>query len=91
MSRGTLRTVKPGFVVAQVAAVQVTAFINNTYHSLVHYEGRGPGVPGAAVDARPSDAINLALRFGAPVYVAKKVCALSPTSEALTYLHMFPN
>ena len=28
------------------------------------------------MDARPSDAINLALRFGAPVYVNKEVHAL---------------
>ena len=57
---------------AQVTAVQVTAFINNTYHSLVQYESRAPGAPLVAVDSRPSDAINLALRFGAPVYVHKK-------------------
>jgi len=50
----------------------VTAFINNTYHSLVQYESRAPGAPLVAVDSRPSDAINLALRFGAPVYVHKK-------------------
>ena len=59
----------------QVAAVQVTAFINNTYHSLVQYEPRAPGAPLVAVDSRPSDAINLALRFGAPVYVHKKARA----------------
>ena len=61
----------------------VSAFINNTYHALVHYEGRDLGVAPVAVggigyravDARPSDAINLALRMGAPVYVAKKVRA----------------
>ena len=54
----------------------VTAFVSNTFHALVHYEGRAPGSPPIAVDARPSDAINLALRCGAPVYVAKAVRVL---------------
>ena len=26
------------------------------------------------IDARPSDAINMAVRYNAPVYVAKQVC-----------------
>ena len=52
----------------------------NTYHARVHY-APGPSyraVAGALpeemnVDARPSDAINLALRFDAPIYISKEV------------------
>ncbi len=74
----------------QVAAVQVTAFINNTYHSLVQYESRAPGAPLVAVDSRPSDAINLAMRFGAPIYVHKKASCplhLFPSSQPGTLRH----
>lgn len=66
----------------QVTKVRVTALVGNTYHARVHY-APGPGfraVAGAVpeeldVDARPSDAINLAIRFNAPIYVSKGVAA----------------
>lgn len=53
----------------------VTSFVSNTYHALVHFEGGDGGGISAQVDSRPSDAINLALRSGAPVYVSNKVCS----------------
>lgn len=72
----------------RVSKVRITALVGNTYHARVHM-GRTRGklssgsktgdtsVPGNEVDidARPSDAINLALRFGAPIYVNKEVAA----------------
>ncbi|EFN60008.1 hypothetical protein CHLNCDRAFT_133176 [Chlorella variabilis] len=68
----------------RVTKVRITALVGNTYHARVHYaRGRGPGKAeaGAAmpaevdVDARPSDAVNLAVRFGAAIYVNKEVAA----------------
>ena len=66
--------------ILQVTKVQVTKLVANTYHARVHY-APGPSyraVAGALpeemdVDARPSDAINLALRFDAPIYISKEV------------------
>ncbi|CAD7697322.1 unnamed protein product [Ostreobium quekettii] len=60
----------------QVTKVRVTALVGNTYHARVHYSRASEN--GAAgnevdVDARPSDAINLAVRFDAPVFVNKGV------------------
>ena len=56
----------------QVTKVCVTALINNTYHAQVHYSREG-STDDLVVDSRPSDALNLAVRFGAPVYVNKVV------------------
>lgn len=66
----------------QVTKVRVTKLVSNTYHARVHY-APGPGFAAAAgvlpeeldVDARPSDAINLAVRFDAPIYISKEVCS----------------
>jgi bifunctional DNase/RNase len=52
--------------------VRVTDIIANTYYARVHV-ARAGGEGEVDVDARPSDAINLAVRFGAPVYIAKKI------------------
>ncbi len=52
----------------------VTALVNRTYHARVHYAGASGNAAGEMdIDARPSDAINLGLRFGAPIYVARSV------------------
>ncbi len=62
----------------QVTKVCVTELRNRTYHARIHYAaatGSGGGASGGEIDidARPSDAINLGMRFGAPIYVARKV------------------
>jgi bifunctional DNase/RNase len=64
----------------RVTKVCVTELRNRTYHARIHYAaapGAGPGAVGGEIniDARPSDAINLSIRFGAPIYVARKVAA----------------
>lgn len=69
----------PGLPHWQVTKVRVTKLVSNTYHARVHY-APGPGFRAAAgalpeeldVDARPSDAINLAVRFDAPIYISKE-------------------
>jgi bifunctional DNase/RNase len=54
--------------------VRVTDIIANTYYARVHVARSGdPPTEEVDVDARPSDAINLAVRFGAPVYISKKI------------------
>jgi len=53
--------------------VRVTEIIANTYYARVHVSRAGDPPHEVDVDARPSDAINLAVRFGAPVYISKKI------------------
>ncbi|MDQ7773569.1 MAG: bifunctional nuclease family protein [Elusimicrobiales bacterium] len=45
---------------------------DNTYYSLIHLASRSGG-ESKAVDARPSDAIAMAVRFGCPIYVSEAV------------------
>jgi len=68
----------------EVTKIRVTDIIANTFYARIHLSKPGPN--GSAteevdVDARPSDAINLAVRFGAPMYVNKKIA--ENTSAAL--------
>ncbi len=64
----------------QVTKVRVTALVGNTYHARVHMStsGKDACTNEVDIDARPSDAINLAVRFNAPVYVNKQVRPLQP-------------
>ncbi len=50
-----------------VRSVRVTGFRDGIFYAQVMMRG------GATVDARPSDALNLAAITGAPVYVAEKL------------------
>jgi hypothetical protein len=56
--------------------VRVTEIIANTYYARVHVSRGGDPPHEVDVDARPSDAINLAVRFGAPVYISKKIAGM---------------
>ncbi|PSC74915.1 DUF151 domain-containing [Micractinium conductrix] len=69
----------------RVTMVRITALVGNTYHARVHLaRGRRQRLGEAAeasmpaevdIDARPSDAVNLAVRFGATIYVNREVGA----------------
>ena len=54
----------------QVTRVEVCDLRDNTYFALIHLNREGQEV---TIDARPSDAIALALRVKAPIYVAEVV------------------
>ena len=54
----------------RLTSVEVTRLESSTYYALLRLEGDGEE---RQVDARPSDAIALALRAGAPVFVADEV------------------
>jgi uncharacterized protein len=68
-----------------VEAVEVTELRDNTYFAHIQIKTRdGEEIE---IDSRPSDAISLALRTKAPIYVAKKVLEVSselqqPSGEA---------
>lgn len=54
----------------------MTHLRNNTYYARIYLSSRKAGAAVATeldLDARPSDAINLAVRFAAPIYVSTEV------------------
>lgn len=53
-----------------VSRVEVTELKDNTFYALIHLEGPQGA---STMDSRPSDAIALALRAQAPIFVAEKV------------------
>ena len=55
---------------ARVVRVVVTNVKNSTYYAAIHLLSRGTE---HSVDARPSDAIALALRTNSPIYVTQDV------------------
>lgn len=54
----------------QVERVEVSELRNNTYYALIHLKTDGEA---SQIDARPSDAIAIALRTNAPIYVHEDV------------------
>jgi bifunctional DNase/RNase len=56
---------------------------NSTYYATVYLENNGVE---RTVDARPSDAISLALRTGAPLYVTEDVLARRNTAHLESWL-----
>lgn len=57
-----------------VTKVEVCDLRDNTFFALIHFDG---GEHPFTMDARPSDAIAIALRFRAPIYVDDKVITKS--------------
>ena len=63
-----------------VDKVVVCDLKDNTFYALVHLLVRGEPV---TIDARPSDAIALALRARAPIFVEESVIERARTSESV--------
>lgn len=64
---------------AKVLRIEVTDLKENTYYALIHIEFDGQYYE---IDSRPSDAIALALRVGAPIYVSEEVIQKSKRVES---------
>ena len=54
----------------QVERIEITELKNNTFYALIHVKYRDKAF---TIDARPSDALALSLRVGAPIFVAEEV------------------
>jgi len=65
-------------VEASVSKVAVTDLKENTFYALIHLR---LGTTEVTVDSRPSDAIALALRVEAPIFVADAVLAKAESVE----------
>jgi bifunctional DNase/RNase len=81
MTHDLLRTVI-GELGAAVEAIEITDLKENTYFALIHLRSSQQSF---TLDARPSDAISLALRTKSPIYVSKRVLesssVLQPAEE----------
>jgi bifunctional DNase/RNase len=66
---------------ATVERIVVTDLKENTFFALIHLNISGERV---AIDARPSDAIALALRASAPIFVEESVIEQSKLVEPST-------
>ncbi|MDQ3002539.1 MAG: bifunctional nuclease family protein [Fibrobacterota bacterium] len=60
-----------GMLDVEVTKVQVTSLAENTFFGRVYFKKEG--IEDMDIDARPSDAIALALRYKAPIFVHKDV------------------
>lgn len=60
-----------GMLDVEVTKVQVTSLSENTFYGRVYFKKEG--IEELDIDARPSDAIALALRYKAPIFVHKDV------------------
>jgi hypothetical protein len=57
-----------------VERVRITDIVDNTYYSVIQVADRAGGNR-HNIDARPSDAVALAVRFGCPIYISEQVFA----------------
>jgi bifunctional DNase/RNase len=77
MTHDLMKNILDG-VKAQVSNIVITELKDNTFYARIALNTGGAGVQ---LDARPSDAIALALRVKAPIFVAKAVFDNSPAIE----------
>ena len=69
MTHDLIKNILEG-IQAEVSRIVVNDLQDNTFYAVILLSFNGTEV---TIDARPSDAIALALRVDAPIYVAKKV------------------
>lgn len=69
MTHDLIKNILEG-IQANVSRIVVNDLKDNTFYAVIFLSLNGNEV---AIDSRPSDAIALALRVDAPIYVAKKV------------------
>jgi len=67
-----------GMLDAEVTKVEVTDLVDGTFYAMVVLERQGVRLD---VDARPSDALALAVRAKCPIYVAEHVLEASGLSD----------
>lgn len=71
MTHDLIRNIVDGLSV-RVRRIVVTEIVDNTYYAMIFLEQNGSEV---AIDSRPSDAIAVALRVSAPIFVDERVIA----------------
>jgi len=69
------------YLAIKVERIEVCDLRNNTYYALIYIRN---GEQVSPIDARPSDAIAIALRTKAPIFVSEEVISKSQRSEDST-------
>ncbi len=67
-----------GSLSSSVKNIIIHSLKNNTYYAEITIEKNGEEI---RIDSRPSDAINIALRFNAPIYVSEDVLSATGIEE----------
>lgn len=67
----------------KVSRIVVTEILDNTYYALIYF---GDGIKETSIDSRPSDAIAVALRTNAPIFVDETVLEKRGTDELEDWL-----
>lgn len=62
----------------KIVKIVVTEIMDNTYYSLIYLND---GQKDTLIDARPSDAVAIALRVGAPIFVEDSIMATRSADE----------
>ncbi|GAG00727.1 unnamed protein product, partial [marine sediment metagenome] len=63
----------------KIDKIEICDLRDNTYYALIHLMNRGKAL---TIDSRPSDAIAIALRSKAPIFVSDEVLNKSKQIEA---------
>jgi hypothetical protein len=80
-----------GDVGMYIEKITVYAFKNGVYYSNICYKSRKDPDFTFQTDSRPSDAVALALRFKAPIFMADEVIKAAGESFALEHTQDFDN
>eukprot|EP01025_Chloroclados_australasicus_P001305 TRINITY_DN10363_c1_g1_i10.p1 TRINITY_DN10363_c1_g1~~TRINITY_DN10363_c1_g1_i10.p1 ORF type:complete len:307 (-),score=30.69 TRINITY_DN10363_c1_g1_i10:551-1471(-) len=77
----------------KVVLVRIHNLVGNTYYARLHLRREDGSGPDLDIDARPSDAINMAVRFHAPVLVEKDLAhkmAMTASQELVAAADRLP-
>jgi len=70
------------FLQMQIQKIEISDIVDNTYHARIFFSSQDYVF---SLDARPSDAITLAIKFKAPIYASETVLQESLPQKAFTY------
>ena len=77
MTHDLLKNVIEGLQ-ARIRGIEITDLRDNTFFAVIRLDSAGEALE---IDSRPSDAMALALRAGAPIFVRKTVLEKSSSAE----------
>jgi bifunctional DNase/RNase len=82
LTHDLIKNVFDGFNV-KVTRIVITEIVDNTYYALIHVND---GKREITIDSRPSDAVAVALRVGAPIFVEEGVLEVKMADELEEWL-----
>ncbi len=82
LTHDLIKNILDGLTV-KVAKIVITEMVDNSYYALIKIEAGNKEV---SIDSRPSDAVGVALRLNAPIYVAEDMLDVKKTDELEEWL-----